>query len=260
MLAIASLWFGNPASALLVESDLYAPGDALLTRDTRTGLEWLDLTQTRGLSVNGANSSALATEQGFRVANVYEVDALYETALLSTPRFGDEFIANDVLYSIADVFDPSNTFPVSGQCSGITRCFDEEFFDFGPTRPVSIAAVATDMTQLFGINRTLPIGRSVNSDGLFIAVDGFSLGMASASWSQYLFDTTSRVEFLPLLPDLTFDSVPRVPPNGALAYSGPSVFMVRGATIPSPGPLALWLVALPALLLSINRRAKTPDR
>lgn len=260
LLTVASFLLGSSANALLVEADLYAPGDALLTRDTRTGLEWLDLTQTRGLSVNAANASALAKEQGFRVANVYEVDALYETALLTTPRFGDEFIANGALYSIADVFDPGNTFPVSGQCFGLTRCFDEEFFDFGPTRPVSIAAVATDMTRLLGVNSTNPFSRWAYSNGLFIAIDGFSLGTVSAGWSVLRFDTASRVEFLPLLPDMTFDTAPRIPPNGELTFSDPSVFMVRGGAIPSPGPLALWLVALPAFFLSINQRAKTPKR
>lgn len=38
--------------AALIEQDWQNPGDGLLTRDTQTGLEWLDLTQTAGFSIN----------------------------------------------------------------------------------------------------------------------------------------------------------------------------------------------------------------
>ena len=40
------------ASADLIEVDLLSPGDALVTRDTATGLDWLDLTLTTDLSVS----------------------------------------------------------------------------------------------------------------------------------------------------------------------------------------------------------------
>jgi len=45
LLAIAAV-----ASADLVEADLLAAGDGLVTRDTETGLDWLDFSRTAGLS------------------------------------------------------------------------------------------------------------------------------------------------------------------------------------------------------------------
>jgi hypothetical protein len=41
-----------PASAALVEQDLFTAGDGLLTLDDATGLLWLDLTETTGLSMD----------------------------------------------------------------------------------------------------------------------------------------------------------------------------------------------------------------
>ncbi len=39
---------GSPAYAALVEQDLFTAGDGLLTLDTDTNLEWLDVTETLG--------------------------------------------------------------------------------------------------------------------------------------------------------------------------------------------------------------------
>jgi hypothetical protein len=50
--AVASaLLLAFPAEAQLESIDLVSPGDGLVTRDTQTGLEWLDLTLTAGQSV-----------------------------------------------------------------------------------------------------------------------------------------------------------------------------------------------------------------
>lgn len=45
-------FLSGPASADLIAVDLDSAGDGLVTRDTATGLEWLDLTLTTNLSVN----------------------------------------------------------------------------------------------------------------------------------------------------------------------------------------------------------------
>lgn len=50
--AIMITLIATPANAEFVEVDLFRTGDKLLTRDTVTGLEWLDLTETTNLSVN----------------------------------------------------------------------------------------------------------------------------------------------------------------------------------------------------------------
>ncbi|MGB8274729.1 MAG: PEP-CTERM sorting domain-containing protein [Alphaproteobacteria bacterium] len=76
--AIAVLGFSAvPARAALLEFDLFAAGDKLVTRDTNTGLDWLDVTSTLGLSYNQAEASSFVTALGFRHATVAEVQALY---------------------------------------------------------------------------------------------------------------------------------------------------------------------------------------
>lgn len=49
-MALFVLLWVHPAFAVLKEVDLATPGDGLVTRDTDTGLDWLDLTQTTNLS------------------------------------------------------------------------------------------------------------------------------------------------------------------------------------------------------------------
>lgn len=56
-------------------------GDQKLTLDTRTGLEWLDLTETRGRSINTVhNGYGDWVNNGFRFATSVEVFSLLETA------------------------------------------------------------------------------------------------------------------------------------------------------------------------------------
>jgi hypothetical protein len=67
----------SSAGATLIEKDLNAPGDKLLTLDTLTGLEWLDVDATLHLSYNDALLTPFVTAQNFRHANQNEVAALY---------------------------------------------------------------------------------------------------------------------------------------------------------------------------------------
>lgn len=58
VLGLGSLLIGVPASAALQVVDLDSPGDGLITRDTATGLEWLDVSETSGLSYNEVEAGA----------------------------------------------------------------------------------------------------------------------------------------------------------------------------------------------------------
>lgn len=80
-----------PAQATLLEQDLFAAGDGLITLDTDTGFEWLDVDQTRGLSYNQAATSAFVTVEGFRHANTDEVLELYVNGGLDTFGIGGSF-------------------------------------------------------------------------------------------------------------------------------------------------------------------------
>jgi hypothetical protein len=77
---VLSLLFSLPASAALIALDLLAPGDGLVTWDTDTNLEWLDLTATRGQSYNTAQAGVYVTTYGFRRANTDEATLLFEHA------------------------------------------------------------------------------------------------------------------------------------------------------------------------------------
>jgi len=71
------------AVAALSVADLTAPGDGLLTVDSQTGLGWLDISATRGMSLADvvAPSNGLAPNwlsQGFRFATASELDQLVQ--------------------------------------------------------------------------------------------------------------------------------------------------------------------------------------
>ncbi len=83
---LVTLLVCNAAGASLVEVDLYTSGDSLLTKDTDTGLYWLDLTETTSISYND-----MITElgpgglfDGYRYANAADIDQLQLSAGLST--------------------------------------------------------------------------------------------------------------------------------------------------------------------------------
>jgi hypothetical protein len=79
---LLSVGLASDAKALLVQVDLVSPGDALLTRDTATGLDWLDLTLTTGLTYAQANTQFGG--QGFRHATLTEVAQLFTAAGVSS--------------------------------------------------------------------------------------------------------------------------------------------------------------------------------
>lgn len=83
------LLFIPPARAALIQADLLAPGDGLLTRDTTSGMEWLDLTPTIGITYNAviAGFGGFTTTHGFSVARQADTVTLFANAGL-TPVSG----------------------------------------------------------------------------------------------------------------------------------------------------------------------------
>ena len=63
--------------AAIIELDLYSPGDSLITRDTESGLEWLDISVPTGLSLSELASNELSSTYGFRIATFGELEDLY---------------------------------------------------------------------------------------------------------------------------------------------------------------------------------------
>jgi hypothetical protein len=78
VLAACVMAVTTAARADLLERDVNGPGDALLTFDEASGLEWLDLPLTTGLSTSAVLAGAGGwIGRGFRYATTDEVHALF---------------------------------------------------------------------------------------------------------------------------------------------------------------------------------------
>ena len=66
-------------SAALISGDWMSTGDNLITHDTETGLEWLDLTETKKMNYNYISSQlgSGGEFEGFRYATKNEMDSLF---------------------------------------------------------------------------------------------------------------------------------------------------------------------------------------
>ncbi len=75
-LTLAVLAAGS-ARADLIEGDLVSSGDGLITKDTATGLEWLDLTATLDESVDDVTAGSYYTTHGFTHATNAQIETLF---------------------------------------------------------------------------------------------------------------------------------------------------------------------------------------
>lgn len=74
------------AYAYLTPTSLFAQNDGFLVRDSETGLDWLKLSETAGLSVNGVlGNSGGWIGRGFRYATTNEVVDLWSHAGIQQP-------------------------------------------------------------------------------------------------------------------------------------------------------------------------------
>lgn len=89
--AMAAMIMAGSANAELVETDWLADSDGLATLDTNSGLEWLDLTLTDGMSINQVSLELGDGGQyeGWRLATASEVHDLMRN------YFGVEYIEGE---------------------------------------------------------------------------------------------------------------------------------------------------------------------
>lgn len=217
ILGCLCLFVSQITHALLIETDVYWADDKLLTVDTRTGLEWLDLTPTDGFSINEAMVSPWVTELGFRVANAQDVDSLLESAGLA-----------------ADVFDPSQTAPEAiSWFPGTTTMVREAYFT---------------LSRLLGTTLVESFIFSTHSeaDGLFLGMSGPNgVGLNINSHTSDRAFSTTFLRYDTQWDGFGFD--------GASEDYG--VYLVRDtASVPVPNPLLLLLTGLVALRFSYKRR------
>lgn len=186
--------FAHPASAALLEIDLNALGDGLITRDTSTGLDWLDLTATLGKSYNEVDAGFGGfIDQGFSFATESQVRALYTEAGIAqigastASNFEGVLLLQDLMgvtaspglnggifsqgYAELDVFDPVATssgilqwfpgFPEAGADVGATVEKDLGLASFGSylVRPIpepsTALFLAAGLAALAARRRTL---------------------------------------------------------------------------------------------------------
>lgn len=75
----SALFLSFSSHAALMEGDLYENGDGLTTIDTNTGIEWMDLTQTKGMSANEVLADPRFS--GWRFPSAEEYTALIQSYL-----------------------------------------------------------------------------------------------------------------------------------------------------------------------------------
>lgn len=179
--AVAMFCAAQPASASLVSQDFLAAGDGLLTLDTGTNLEWLDLTQTLGLSVADIQAGAggwISRPNPFSVATIDLVGGLFMDAGITM---------------IDDSYYTANQGPVSSLISllGCTDCannFSQGFtlagVPFDPAQRAGIALLISDAT----------LGRAALHDG--VTLNYSSLG----TYGVWLYRDVSTVPVPATLP------------------------------------------------------------
>jgi hypothetical protein len=89
---------GSTAQAALIERDWQVAGDAALTYDTATGLEWLDLTETSGLSFNEVvpQLGISGTLEDFSYASDTQVKQLFNAISLPELALGQSMYGTQI--------------------------------------------------------------------------------------------------------------------------------------------------------------------
>ena len=101
-----ALFFSTSVSAALVSTDLNSSGDGLITRDTSTNIEWLDLTESRNLSYDYVSSQFGVGGQfeGWRYATSSEVNTLFDSAGGTGPYDGYSTVNNGIGAPLLDMW------------------------------------------------------------------------------------------------------------------------------------------------------------
>lgn len=135
LVLLSSLLIANVAQADLVTGDWISEGDSQVTIDTATGVEWLKLNNTSGMSVNQviAELGRDGDFEGWRLPTESEVQTLIETVL---PQFSWNGIGESTVYSSSAYRGYADTFRSWLGTSGYTFSGDgsanrKSWYSFG---------------------------------------------------------------------------------------------------------------------------------
>jgi len=106
ILGVLLICISGSANAALVSVDWQTSGDNLITRDTTSGLEWLDLTESRDLSFNYVSSQlgAGGEFEGWHYATAGEVDTFIDSAGGTGPYDGYSAVNNGIGDPLLDLW------------------------------------------------------------------------------------------------------------------------------------------------------------
>jgi hypothetical protein len=104
---IGSLAFVSGANAELISTDVYGNNDNLATLDTETGIEWLDLSQTLGMSYVSVSGNLETAFLGWRFPTNQEVNDMIAHAFPSSSNLSS---SNWTSASSGDVSEFKNLF------------------------------------------------------------------------------------------------------------------------------------------------------
>ncbi len=216
---VISLAFSRFSYADLISVDLFSPGDGLITRDTRTSLDWLDLPQTAGWSLDQALSSSFVTDLGFQIATADQVDSLLESTgilpgVFSSAQTGEESI----------LWNPFGVPPSNIQAK------------------ITYDAIADLLGTTYSSS---PFGSQVvTAGGLFLGESGpGSVGLNDNASGGVLPSTT--IKFNPVWNGVSFDGTDE-------RYG---VYLAV-ATVPIPAALPLMITALLGIAVITRRKIK----
>ena len=160
-LGAAVLLASGVAHAALVQQDLLTAGDGLITLDTATDLEWLDLTATQDLSVDQVLGGAGGwVNSGFQYASFSQVGQLLNDAgyLGSTSDYSTMRLVADNTSANAFLSDFGSTSPPD---------FTFGFMSPSPCgRTIGTDTICTDYVQI-NANGAANMGYAIPDDGPF---------------------------------------------------------------------------------------------
>ena len=117
-----ALVLSTSVNAAIISVDLQATGDHLITRDTTSGVDWLDLSVTDGMSVSAALSSYSA--DGFRWATNEDISGLFNAfsmPVINTTPVLNELVSLGIDINTGNIFQSyfgSTVNSTTGHASG----------------------------------------------------------------------------------------------------------------------------------------------
>ena len=142
----------------LQQRDYLTEGDGLITYDRSTGLEWLDVTFTQGLSMLEVEAIASLWADGWQWATIDQMESMFDHA-----AYTDAYEEPMIAYPIAQLLGPTVTSNEPGEhiikrTMGYSRnfLFDTELYDYGHDYSTAVIMGAINLDTSYSSYPHLP--------------------------------------------------------------------------------------------------------